>query len=155
MISQSFLLMLLGAGGLIFLLPYWSIKLNQFTLTNENTVIEVVQNDAPENLTTPTFEIIGYICNVNGVKTRKVEVFPWHSDNNFESLELATNTVNQLGFKEGHSCAPIYSVKMPWGAFKCVSVSYSINATKQLKRWSMVACCIFAMGLIILMAQWL
>lgn len=142
--SESLVLFVLSIGGLLYLYPYWKLMHTSFLNVSEPVHFEIRLSSSAESLT-PLFELTATVQDKAGSK-RRIDVFPWHSDNVFRTREEAESAIARACvFAAGKSSTVV--VGTVGGSKKYVSSHISPKARLEIAIWSSVAAGIGVFGL--------
>ncbi|MBK9572133.1 MAG: hypothetical protein IPO43_05110 [Rhodoferax sp.] len=142
--SESLLLLALSMGGLHYLYPYWKLMHSSFDSVGEPVHFEIGRSSAAESLE-PLFEVAASVQDKSGRK-RRIDVFPWHSDNVFRTREEAEEAIARAcALAAGKSSTVVVGGVL--GSRKYVSAHISSKGCREIAIWSSVAAGIGVLGL--------
>lgn len=141
MYAEPMLLLVLGMGGILYLIPYWEIWCRGVTASQAQIDVRVVPRHTLESLREPLYFLIAYKQDQATGKRLQIEVFPWHSENAYRRREDAEAAVALAGVKiNGYQ--PIAIVQSVFGKRQFVVASLNLESKRQIFVWSLISACL-------------
>ena len=138
MCAEPVLLLVLGIGGIFYLIPYWGILRKDFSASQAWIEIRVIPRHTVESLLEPQYCLVAYKQDQLEAKGAQIEVFSWHFDNAYHSREDAEAALERIGAKiTGYQ--PIVNVKSVFGEKQFVASFVSFESKRQIFLWSLIS----------------